>query len=206
MDNANFYDNRYLSENNFKKDFNFYKLFIKFLQKRYSLQPLEKGKNAIDLGCGTGAVLTHFEGLGFSNIYGCDYSNVAIKKLKDKFTNVFVQDICSPINLDVSFDLITAFEVFEHLEEPEKAISNIKKILKKDGLLVFTTPFPNTSSHFTDISIKYSDEWSAILDSLNMTVASYPVKFVSLLWRFGLPLIEVRPENSTTVIYVAKIK
>ena len=206
MDNATFYDKRYQSENNYSKDFDFYRLFIKFLKKRYPLAPLEKGKNAIDLGCGTGALLRHFEILGFSHTYGCDYSNVAIDRLRDRFANVFVQDICNPIDVEVEFDLITAFEVFEHLEEPERAIQNIVKKLKKDGLLVFTTPFPNTSSHFTDVSIKHSDEWRAILESTNMTLDCYPVKFVNLIWRMGFPLLEVKPENSTTVIYVAKHK
>lgn len=37
------------------------------------------------------------------------------------------------------FDLITAFEVFEHAPDPRKLISDLSALLVQDGLIVFTT-------------------------------------------------------------------
>jgi len=40
------------------------------------------------------------------------------------------------------FDVITAIEVFEHIEDPVKTIEFIRRLLKKDGVLFFTTGNP----------------------------------------------------------------
>ena len=43
------------------------------------------------------------------------------------------------IDKDV-FDVATAIEVLEHVEEDTKFISNVCKVLKKDGIFIMTTP------------------------------------------------------------------
>ena len=54
-------------------------------------------------------------------------------------------DICCDLHLlnshDNSFDTIIATEVLEHLYDPQKAIDNIHKTLKKDGTCILSTRF-----------------------------------------------------------------
>ena len=54
---------------------------------------------------------------------------------------------------DESFDLITSFEVLEHLQEPWKAVAEISRLLKPGGLFVgsvaFLKPFHNSYFHMT---------------------------------------------------------
>lgn len=42
---------------------------------------------------------------------------------------------------DHSIDIIAAIEVFEHVEKPEKALQECRRVLKKDGHLILSAPF-----------------------------------------------------------------
>ncbi|MBI3032849.1 glycosyltransferase [Candidatus Woesearchaeota archaeon] len=41
---------------------------------------------------------------------------------------------------DNHFDVIVAMEIFEHIDEPEKAISEVKRCLKKNGIFIMSSP------------------------------------------------------------------
>ena len=43
---------------------------------------------------------------------------------------------------DASFDLVTAFQILEHLENPFFVMREVKRILRKGGLFVFSVPNP----------------------------------------------------------------
>ena len=52
-----------------------------------------------------------------------------------------VSDITSIPEPDSSFDAVMCIEVFEHLPEPIKAISEFSRLIKKNGYLILTAPF-----------------------------------------------------------------
>lgn len=63
---------------------------------------------------------------------------------------------------DKSFDLITLFMVLEHLEEPQKALFEIARVLKPKGILLLTTvqywhthPCPKDYYRFTEDGLRY---------------------------------------------------
>lgn len=104
--------------------------------------PLREGK-LLDVGCGYGTFLNSAKNLGFE-VWGIDISESLIRAAKKFYhlENIF------PLTLDKFivnykpplFDVITLFEVFEHLTNPHEIICLIKKILKKNGYLVLTVP------------------------------------------------------------------
>jgi SAM-dependent methyltransferase len=52
--------------------------------------------------------------------------------------------VCDITNIpepDSSYDVILCSEVFEHLPDPLKALSEFKRLLKSDGILIVTAPF-----------------------------------------------------------------
>ena len=51
------------------------------------------------------------------------------------------EDIQSLSFDDNSFDLIITLDVFEHIKDPELAFSEIYRVLKPDGIHIFTVPF-----------------------------------------------------------------
>lgn len=76
-------------------------------------------------------------GSGTSN-FGASVINVDFSA----FQNVdIVANILDLPFEDNFFDLVVLTEVIEHIESPELLISEIFRILKKDGFLVFTSPF-----------------------------------------------------------------
>lgn len=70
---------------------------------------------------------------------------------------------------DKSFDLVVLFMVLEHLENPEKAISEIARVLSSKGILLLTTvqywhshPCPKDYYRFTEQGLCYLCEKSSL--------------------------------------------
>lgn len=107
--------------------------FIKVI-KKYK----QTGK-LLDIGCATGGFLSFAQSAGFS-VSGTDVSDFAVKKAKKKFPNKIRKGAFSKLNYPAkSFDVVSMFDVIEHLENPKIALGKIHQTLKSDGLLVFTT-------------------------------------------------------------------
>lgn len=79
-----------------------------------------------------------------SEIYAMDCSPKLIENLKEKYpqVNYAVEDIYKMTYPDNEFDYIIAGEVLEHLEEPEKAIKELARVLKPGGTLAVSVPSP----------------------------------------------------------------
>lgn len=141
------------------------------------------GKEICDVGCARG---TFFENLVNKNVCsGYDVSEYAISHCKDKFgsTAHFERLDLNKEALfsEKKFDIITLFDVIEHLDN----FVNLKKIihnnLKPGGSLVVTTPNANSFMRFIADHTKYSGE----LDSTHtMLFTPYTLDF--FLRRCGL--------------------
>ncbi len=116
--------------------------YHKFFLKRHKNLP--KGIKVLDLGCGTAEFLAELEKIGHK-VYGLDFDREAVKIAKGKFClkdvypmsfKEFFQKKDLP-----KFDIITFFEVIEHLPDPENFILNVKKLLKPGGKIIFSTPY-----------------------------------------------------------------
>jgi len=60
------------------------------------------------------------------------------KNSKTKFLNANIKNL--PFE-DNSIDTIILTQVLEHVDEPYKALDEIKRVLKKGGMLIFSVPF-----------------------------------------------------------------
>jgi len=130
----------------------FYKRVYTFLSSNTDLN----GKKILDFGCGNGELLQIFvnNGVRSSNLYGVDVSPELIKlskkKLKLKAKVKIYQG--EKINFkDNFFDIILMTEVFEHLKDPKKTITELKRILKKGGILLITVPNGSAYRPFWDM-------------------------------------------------------
>ncbi len=134
------------------------------------------GKKICDIGCARGSF---FEGLVDKNTcYGYDASEFAINSCKKIFgPNAYFH--CLDLNTESlppekKFDVITLFDVIEHLNN----FTNLKKIinnnLKRRGILVVTTPNANSFMRFIAGHTKYTGE----LDSTHhMLFTPYTLDF-----------------------------
>ena len=98
-----------------------------------------KGGNLLDVGSATGFFMCLAEKRGFQ-VKGVELSDFAANLARDKGLNVVTGDIFSQNFLGESFDIITMFDVLEHVPDPKALISEVRRILKKGGLLLINTP------------------------------------------------------------------
>lgn len=113
------------------------------IKKILALSPKIKAK-ILDVGCGWGNFLqilnkNHLEYLGI------DISQKAVAICNKKGLNCLKTDL---INLSKNgrqkYSLITFFQVIEHLKNPLEYLRAAKKLLKKNGILLITTPNNNS--------------------------------------------------------------
>lgn len=96
----------------------------------------------LDFGIGSGAFLKTIWERGYKNIYGCDIDNYVAEDFQPLLKDFKTFDASFekfPWD-EKSLDVVTAWEVFEHLENPHNAIREINRILKPGGLLIFSVP------------------------------------------------------------------
>ena len=96
----------------------------------------------LDIGCGTGELITIPLGSLGVSVLGIDTHLPSIEYARKKNTFDNVQFEC--ISLDElagqQFDFIICSEVLEHLSEPIKMLKLIKKMLKYNGVCIITIP------------------------------------------------------------------
>ena len=85
----------------------------------------------LDVGCGIGHFIRQLDKYGYKaeGIDGVDYNQEVVGNLLDPLPWY-----------DNTFDAITVWEVFEHLENPRFLIREINRVLKPNGYLFFSTP------------------------------------------------------------------
>lgn len=92
--------------------------------------------NLLEIGCSTGHFLDvaskHFK------VEGIELSEWAYKEALKRH-KVYNMPL-SELNLQKKFDVITLFEVIEHVTDPSKELDLIFDLLKPGGLLVISTP------------------------------------------------------------------
>jgi ubiquinone/menaquinone biosynthesis C-methylase UbiE len=103
--------------------------------------------NVLDAGCGFGQY-SYFIAKKFrnSNVIGVDINEERIKESEKFAREEGIENLkfdiadLENLNYEESFDLILAVDVLEHIENDVKVLKNFYRALKKDGLLIISTP------------------------------------------------------------------
>lgn len=139
--NFNRFGKRISNDHNIRNNFINHQKFYKFVAQ------FVPGKIVADIGCGSGFGCEIIKSSGAFKVFGCDISKKAIEFAENRFQGVAefsVQGITS-LNLfqDQYFDISISSEVLEHIKEYKKeddAIKELKRITKKNGLIIIGTP------------------------------------------------------------------
>jgi len=97
----------------------------------------------LDIGAAEGAMLSSIKKeFPQAKCFGLEYSQELIDTNQDKNIKIIQGDAQNLPFENNFFDIAIATAVIEHLPEPSKMLSEAYRILKKDGILVLTTPDP----------------------------------------------------------------
>jgi 2-polyprenyl-3-methyl-5-hydroxy-6-metoxy-1,4-benzoquinol methylase len=94
----------------------------------------------LDLGCSSGAFLESMKGPAWQ-LYGIEMSVDAAKKAEARTgARVFVGDILDAPFAPESFDVVTCFDVLEHVYEPRAVLAKVREWLKPGGIFYVLVP------------------------------------------------------------------
>lgn len=93
----------------------------------------------LDVGCGIGLFLIEAKKRGWE-VYGTEFTDKAMAVCESAGLNMQQGKLNPDLYRENEFDVVTSFEVLEHIYNPQEEIQNIKKILRPGGLFYFTTP------------------------------------------------------------------
>lgn len=109
---------------------------INYLTKNFKSY---RKKKIIDIGSGSGDFLIHLKKKWkYAKLYGLEPSDKMSEKFKDKDVIIY-KNVIEDFKPKKKFDLVTCFELFEHVYNPNIFIKSLNNILSKNGLLYLST-------------------------------------------------------------------
>lgn len=194
----------------------------RFMQERINYIQLAlnkpiKNASLLDVGCNTGVFLEHAKSF-FSNVYGVEQNQAMCSYVERKFKiSTYTQLLACPNHIKQDIDVITFFDVIEHLKDPIPTINSYKKMLSYDGIMLFYTPnwrslcfdvlgINNTQyfppEHFFFLSEKTIDFIAAQIDS---EVVFYETKGMDWydIMAYDRDINKVNIKNSITYKYMS---
>lgn len=161
-----------------------------------------KGKKILDLASGVGTFVLHGLNKGY-DVYGVEPSEWKLKyvknKIKDKaypdsYVDRFIRGIGEKLPFeDNSFDFITSYQTLEHVQDVEKCLYEMFRVLKPGGRLWLQAPdynswyephyrlpfLPTMNKRLAKLYLTLISRPSAGLDSLQWTTAKKVLSIVT---------------------------
>lgn len=162
---------------------------LKELSKKYDI-PLNKKTKLLDIGCAGGAFLRAAKSLGLSTI-GIEpnrwLSQYARTKYKLDVRAGVLADFKFP---NQGFDVISMWDVIEHVPAPKDELRRIYQLLKPNGLLVIN--YPDISS----LPAKFLKRKWPFLLSVHLTYYT-PETITKQLAEAGFEVLSIKPHWQT---------
>jgi SAM-dependent methyltransferase len=114
------------------------------IQQDFQSKVMEIGRyvqngQVLDIGCAYGFFLELMKKQGWET-HGVELNHQAVKFAKDELGLNVREGIFEEMEFSrAEYDLVTMFDVVEHLIDPRAALVKVNEILKPDGLLVIST-------------------------------------------------------------------
>ena len=151
---------------------------------------IKQGMRVLEVGCGSGAFVTFVaRAVGKTGkVYALDIQPAMLRQLKAKLTRPENRDIknieliqASAYNLPFennSLDLVYMITVLQEIPDRQKALAEIKRVLKPEGILAVTELLPDPDYPLKSTTIKIGEEAGFILDKALGNFWNYTVRFV----------------------------
>lgn len=164
-----------------------------------AIKQLARGKRLLDIGCATGFFMEAAAEQGF-DVRGVEFSAEAIALARPDIRDRIVQGDVNALAGRESdrFDVVTAFDIIEHVQNPASFLADIRDILLPGGILALSTP---DTGHF--LRYLMGSRWP-MLQPMQHTVLFSQRSLAELLKRCGFGDIRVETTRKfLTVDYLA---
>lgn len=133
---------------------------------RFAAQ-LISGRSVLDIGCGVGYGSQFLATNGAHRVLAFDIDPEAVEYARDNYgaENLeYQQNSAESFSFPEKFDVITCFEVIEHIKEQKSLLHCIAKALKENGVLIISTPrpFEQMRSAFHVKELKFEEFYSLL--------------------------------------------
>jgi len=150
---------------------------------------IKKGMSVLDLGCGSGA-FTPFIARTVGDkgkVYALDIQADMLKQLENKLSKPENKDIKN-IKLiegnayelpfeDNSLDLVNMVTVLQEIPDRNRALQEVKRVLKPGGFLAVTELFPDPDYPWKSTTVKLGSGAGLVVDKVSGNFFNYTVRF-----------------------------
>jgi ubiquinone/menaquinone biosynthesis C-methylase UbiE len=146
----------------------------------------------LDVGCGTGTVLSMIPRKAGVRLYGVDLAPEMIKVAQDRMGPAVELKVGDSEHLpwpDSSFDAVLCSYSFHHYPQPEKVLLEMRRVLRSDGQVVIADPWaPAPLRQIFNFSFRFGKEGDVKVYSHGEMVAMLGSSgFTSIDWqRIGM--------------------
>jgi 2-polyprenyl-3-methyl-5-hydroxy-6-metoxy-1,4-benzoquinol methylase len=102
-----------------------------------------EGRRVLDAGCGVGYGAGLLKQAGAAEVVAVDLSEAVIEVARGEVPEGVICAVADLHTLDYpddSFDLVVCFEVIEHVDEQDRVLDQLARVLRPDGLLLISSP------------------------------------------------------------------
>ena len=153
---------------------NFWNTYIERPAIEKKIQSIVKNKVVIDLGCGSG-ILTHkIMKWGAKKTVGVDFSQSLINIAKEEYKNIdFICEDISNLSVDNNiFDIAVSSLVTHYIEDIYSLFNQVSRVLKKDGIFIFTCHHPLMFSE-KKVQITKEKYHFSLMKKIHVTIYSH---------------------------------
>jgi ubiquinone/menaquinone biosynthesis C-methylase UbiE len=150
---------------------------------------IKKGMQVLDLGCGSGA-FTPFIARTVGEkgkVYALDIQADMLKQLERKLSKPENKDIKNikliegnayelPFD-DGSLDLVNMVTVLQEIPDRNRALQEVKRVLKPGGLFAVTELFPDPDYPWKSTTVKLGNGAGFVVDDVSGNFFNYTVRF-----------------------------
>lgn len=115
--------------------------------KRIGNMARRKNPSLLDVGCGLGMFLRLAQEFGFE-VTGIEPNGEAAGRLNERYGIPVHNCLLEDVNISAQYDVITMWDLLEHLPDPKSAIRKVRGLLKSSGLLVLEIPVRDSLIHW----------------------------------------------------------
>ena len=158
--------------------------------KIISRSGIKKGMKILEVGCGSGAFTTFVaRAVGDKGeVFALDIQPEMLKQIENKLKLPENRDIKNiqliegdALNIpleDNSFDLVYTITVFQEIPDKNKALKEMKRVLKPKGILAITEFLPDPDYPLKSTTVKIGTSEGFILDEVEGNFWNYTVRFI----------------------------